>query len=208
MASRGCWICGLSALLPLFAAGCGGDSGGLAVATGESGASGTTLGNGSVVGAAGTLVLEAWGGPSGEVATDVPILEPGAGPQETCAAPLNDGACQLTSCKVGGVGSLVPGCGNFGPISASVGATTVHLTYDGIGYGTLYFPSSVTLGIGGTMTFHRGNAAAFRAFDVSATIPGARRNYRRRWTHHLNSELSELDDHESRFQRDPPVDPV
>jgi hypothetical protein len=55
---------------------------------------------------------------------------------------------------------------------ASVGTTTVPLTYNGIGYGAVYFPSSVTLGAGGTMTFHGGNGVHVPTFDVSATIPG------------------------------------
>jgi hypothetical protein len=57
-------------------------------------------------------------------------------------------------------------------MSASVGTTTVALTYDGTGYGTVYFPSSITLGTGGTMTFRGGNGAGVPTFDVSATIPG------------------------------------
>jgi hypothetical protein len=121
---------------------------------------------------AGTLVLQAFGGASGEVAAEVYAVldEPGFGPQETCAGPLDGGACQLTSCMQGGIGSGgYPGYGNFGPISASVGATTETLTYNGSGYPTVDFPSSVALGTGGTMTFHGGNVSTF---DVSATIPG------------------------------------
>jgi hypothetical protein len=57
-------------------------------------------------------------------------------------------------------------------MSASVGATTVALPYTGFGYPTQYFPSSVTLGTGGTMTFHGGNGADVPTFDVTATIPG------------------------------------
>ena len=181
--------------------GTSGDSGGLAgaagAAIGASGAGATTAGNVSAAGAtdestgegggggattAGggaadaergtTLILDAWGGPSGEVATDVQSLEPHIGPQETCDRPLNGGACQLTTCKEGGIGTAAPGYGNFGRISASVGAATVQLTYDGFGYGTVRFPPSVTLGTGGIMTFHGGNAAGVPAFDVSATIPG------------------------------------
>jgi len=183
MAWQNFWICGLSTLLPLLTAGCGGqaaqqptgasgDSGSLAGATGTGSAGGTTVGNTSAAGDIGTLVLDAWGGPSGKVATDVPLLEPGVGQQQTCAPPLDDGACELTSCKLGGIGSPGPGFGNFGPISASVGATTVQLTYDGVGYGTVYFPASVTLATGGSMTFHGGNAPGIPRFDVSATIPG------------------------------------
>jgi hypothetical protein len=73
---------------------------------------------------------------------------------------------------LGGIGSPGGGYGNFGPMSASVGATTEPLTYNGTGYGTVYFPSSVTLGTGGTMTFHGGNGASIPTFDVPATIPG------------------------------------
>jgi hypothetical protein len=57
-------------------------------------------------------------------------------------------------------------------MSASVGTTTVPLTYDGVGYGTVYFPPSITLGMGGTMRFLGGNGAGVPTFDVSATIPG------------------------------------
>jgi len=53
-----------------------------------------------------------------------------------------------------------------------VGATTVLLTYLGDGYGTTYFPDSVTLGTGGIMTFHGGNAADVPEFSVSTAIPG------------------------------------
>lgn len=121
---------------------------------------------------AGTLILQAFGGASGEVAAQVPLLEPGAGQQATCSGSLDAGACQLTSCTLGGVGTPGPGYGNFGPMSASVGRTTVPVTYDGTAYPTVYFPSSVTLGTGGIMTFHGGNGASVPAFDVSATIPG------------------------------------
>ena len=126
----------------------------------------------AATGDAGTLILQAFGGPSGEVAAQVPMLEPGVGQQKTCASPLVAGACQLTSCQLGGIGSPRPGYGNFGPISASVGTTTVPLTYDGVGYGTVYFPPSITLGMGGTMRFQGGNGAGVPTFDVSATIPG------------------------------------
>ena len=124
----------------------------------------------AVEGDAGTLlVLLAYGGTAGNVAAEIPLLEPGVGPQKTCAAPVAAGACELTSCQNGGIGSPEPGYGNFGPITASVGATSVALTYNGIGYPTEYFPSSVTLGAGGTMTFH---GSALYPFDVSVTIPG------------------------------------
>jgi hypothetical protein len=57
-------------------------------------------------------------------------------------------------------------------MTVSVGTTTLPLTYDGFGYGTVYFPSSITLGAGGTMTFLGGNGAGVPAFTVSAIIPG------------------------------------
>ncbi len=98
--------------------------------------------------------------------------EPGVGPQATCAAPVNAGACQLTSCQVGGIGSPAMGYGNFGPISATVGTTTVSLTYDGFGYPTVAFPSSIALGTGGIMKFHGGDGASVPTFDVAAIIPG------------------------------------
>jgi len=120
----------------------------------------------------GPLVLMAWGGASGDVAAAVDLIEPGVGPQETCAAPLDAGACELTSCQMGGIGSPRQGYGNFGPLSATVGTTTVPLLYTGFGYPTVYFPTSVTLGGGGTMRFTGGDGAAIPLFDVSATIPG------------------------------------
>lgn len=126
----------------------------------------------ATTGDAGTLILQAFGGPSGEVAAQVPLLEPVVGQQKTCASPLIAGACQLTSCQLGGIASPRGGYGNFGPMSASVGTTTVPLTYDGVGYPTVYFPPSITLGMGGTMRFHGGNGAGVPTFDVSATIPG------------------------------------
>ncbi len=115
----------------------------------------------------GTLLLQAFGGTAGEVAAQVPLLEPGVGQEAKCTAPMAAGACQLTSCTLGGIGSPGRGFGDFGPISASVGTTTVALTYDGTGYPTEYFPSSLTLGAGGIMTFRGGSV-----FDVSVTIPG------------------------------------
>jgi len=131
----------------------------------------SSTGDGST-GNGGTLILQAFGGPSGTVAAQVPIIEPGVGPQDVCAAPLDAGACQLTSCQVGGIGSPAAGHGDFGPISASVGTTTVAITYGGFGYGTVYFPSSITLGAGDIMKFHGGNGAGVPTFDVSAVIPG------------------------------------
>jgi hypothetical protein len=125
------------------------------------------------VGGGRTLTLEAYGGPSGHVAADVPLDEPGVGPQETCTGPINAGACHLTSCTgSGGFGNSVTGYGNFGPISVSVGTTTVPLTYGGFGYGTIYFPPSITLGTGGQMRFQGGDGVGVPRFDVSATIPG------------------------------------
>jgi hypothetical protein len=121
---------------------------------------------------AGTLILQAFGGPSGEVVAQVPMLEPDSGQQQTCTGPLDAGACQLTSCALEGIDNPLPGYGNFGPMSASVGGATVPITYDGFGYPTVYFPSSVTLGTGGTMTFHGGNGANVPTFDVSVTVPG------------------------------------
>ena len=120
----------------------------------------------------GPLTLQAAGGPSGEVTAEVIVNEPGVGQQATCADPLSAGACQLTSCQLGGVGSPAMGYGNFGPMSATVGTTTVALTYDGFGYPTVGFPSSIALETGGTMTFRGGNGAGVPTFDVAATIPG------------------------------------
>jgi hypothetical protein len=121
---------------------------------------------------AGPIELVAVGGPSGSVMAEVFFNEPGAGQQATCAAPVNAGACQLTSCQLGGVGDPVMGYGNFGPVSATVGTTTVPLTYDGFGYPTVAFPASITLGTGGIMKFHGGDGASVPTFNVSATIPG------------------------------------
>jgi hypothetical protein len=53
-------------------------------------------------------------------------------------------------------------------MSASVGTTTVLLTYDGTGYGTVYFPSSITLGTGGTTT-DGGAAIIDTSQDLSVT---------------------------------------
>jgi hypothetical protein len=120
---------------------------------------------------AGTIVLLAYGGAPGEVAADVAAVEPGAGQAATCATPLGAGSCRL--CQLAGaLDILLGGYGNFGPISVSVGTTTVPLTYAGIGYGTVDFPSSIALGTGGIMTFRGGNGAGVPIFDVSAIIPG------------------------------------
>jgi ABC-type glycerol-3-phosphate transport system substrate-binding protein len=45
----------------------------------------------ATTGDAGTLILQAFGGPSGEVAAQVPLVEPGVGQQETCSGPLDTG---------------------------------------------------------------------------------------------------------------------
>jgi hypothetical protein len=130
------------------------------------------LGGGSNNGVdAGTITLIATGGPSGSVTADVALDEPGVGPQETCAAPLVAGACQLISCQYGGVGSPSAGYGNFGPIAVTVGTTTVPLLYDRTGYPTVAFPAPTALGTGGTMRFRGGDGAGVPTFDVSATIP-------------------------------------
>jgi hypothetical protein len=146
----------------------GGD--GIGGVGGISGQGGSSAG-GSTAGT-GTLMLQAYGGPSGMVAADVPLNEPGVGQQETCT-PLVAGACQLLSCLNGGIGSPGRGYGNFGPISVSAGTTTVSLSYRDTGYPTVYFPPPVALGEGDTMTFRgEGNGAGVPPFNVSATIPG------------------------------------
>jgi hypothetical protein len=121
---------------------------------------------------AGTLVLVANGGASGQVSADVALTEPGVGQSESCGAPAKAGSCQLTTCTLGGIGSPGGGYGDFGPITASVGTTTETLTYNDDGYGTVDFPSSVTLGTGGTMIFQGGGSGSVPSFDVSVTIPG------------------------------------
>jgi hypothetical protein len=117
-----------------------------------------------------TLILIASGGASGEVGADVTFPDPGAGLQQTCTSPLVVGACQLTSCQGGGIGG--PLDYNFGPISVSVGTTTVQLTDKNGGYGTVDFPPSVTLSTGGVMTFRGGNNTGVPTFAVPVTIPG------------------------------------
>jgi hypothetical protein len=169
------------ATLPLLACGAkiagaptpGGDAGDAAPSmVTDSGGTPADTGTGTATGDAGTLLLQAFGGASGEVAAQVPLLEPGVGLEQACAGSVDAGACQLTSCQLGGIGSPGEGFGNFGPMTASVGTTTVPITYNGTGYGTVYFPPSVTLGVGGTMTFQGGNGASVPAFEVAATIPG------------------------------------
>ncbi|HVV48292.1 MAG TPA: hypothetical protein VHO06_01415 [Polyangia bacterium] len=117
-------------------------------------------------------MLVASGGPSGDVAADVTISSPGIGPQETCAAPVVAGACQFTSCQVGGIGSPGPDYDDdLGPITATVGTTTVALTQNLKGLGTVVFPAPVALGTGGIMRFQAGEGGMVPAFDVSVTIP-------------------------------------
>jgi hypothetical protein len=121
---------------------------------------------------AGTLTLQASGGPSGSVVAQVPSNEPDVGQQATCGAPVNAGACQLISCQFGAVDGPVPGHGDFGPIFATVGSTTMPITYSGTGYGTVDFPASVALETGGTMRFRGGDGVSVPTFDVAAIIPG------------------------------------
>jgi hypothetical protein len=128
--------------------------------------------HGATAADAGTLFIEAVGGPAGEVAAEVGLFESGVGSEKTCTRPLNSGACQLTSCEDGPIGDPAPGYGNIGPVSASIGTTTVLLTYDLEGYPTVAFPSSIALGEGGIMEFRGGNRGGVPAFDVTATIPG------------------------------------
>jgi hypothetical protein len=118
------------------------------------------------------LVLRAWGGGPGEVAAEVGLAEPGVGPEQTCTAPLNAGACQLTTCQNGGIGSPTSGYGNLGPIFASVGTTTLLFVYDFKAYTGVGFPSPIALGMGDSMAFHGGNGDDVPKFDVSAIIPG------------------------------------
>jgi hypothetical protein len=142
-------------------------------AGGTSSQCGVAQGGGpAYTGDAGILLLQAFGGPSGEVAAQVPIVEPGVGQELTCGSPQDAGACQLTTCQVGGIGSPGFGWGDFGPIVASVGSTTEPLTYCEIGYPTVDFPPSVTLGTGGTMMFHGGGSNGVPPFDVCIMIPG------------------------------------
>jgi len=136
------------------------------------GACGRTPGADPNTGAdAGVLTLEAFGGPFGSVAADVPLDEPGAAAHDGCGEPVVAGPCQLTVCQIGGPASPVPGYGDFGPLSATVGMTTMALSYNTIGYPTVDFPASVALGTGGVMTFHGGDGVSIPIFDISATIP-------------------------------------
>ena len=142
-------------------------------ATGDTGATGGTGATG-FTGAntdAAPLYLQAFGGPAGAVVAQVlPARSVMSG--DPCSAPIDAGACQLTSCQRRGPGLPVPDYGNFGPVVASVGSTEVPVTYDGYGYPTVGFPSSVALGTGGIMKFRGGDGVSVPAFDVSATVPG------------------------------------
>lgn len=121
----------------------------------------------------GPLGLVAVGGPAGSVMAQVFFNEPGVGQQPTCAAPMNAGACQLTSCQeFGAVGDPAAGYDNFGPISATAGTTTVALEYMGFGYPSVDFPASVALETGAAMRFHGGDGVSAPVFDVTVTIPG------------------------------------
>ena len=184
------WVCGTSVVLALSSVGCGGraeqnqtsvpesaGSSGITPASSGGSASSESGGTGSLeVGDTDAdkrpnfLVLDAWGGPAGKVSAGVEMTQPGVGPQATCDPPMNEGACQLTACVLGGIGSPSSGYGDFGPISASVGAATETLTYNGVYYLGAAFPES--LGTGGIMTFHGGNTAGVPEFNVSAIIPG------------------------------------
>jgi hypothetical protein len=120
------------------------------------------------------LVLQAYGGPAGTVSADVPIDGLGVGPNGSCASPITAGACVLTDCTFGSGGVAGPpsGEGDFGPMSATAGGTSVAITYSGEAYVAVDFPSSVSLGTGGTMTFHGEGGTTVPGFEVSATIPG------------------------------------
>lgn len=155
------------ACLPACVGAAGSTSGGNDAGSCQMGASSPTMaGLGAL---APDLVLAATGGGSGEVAASVPN---GGGPEQTCPS-TGDGACLLTWCQGCAIADPTLGAGNLGPMSASVGATTVPITYDGNnGYGAVSFPSSITLGTGGIVTFRGGNGCSVPAFDVSITIPG------------------------------------
>jgi hypothetical protein len=122
--------------------------------------------------AAAKLTLLAYGGPPGHVAAEVTFPEPGVGQVQTCGNPTVSGACTLTSCVLGGIGSPGGGIGNYGTVTASVGATTETLAYNIDGYPTTYFPSSLSLGEGAIMTFRGGNGGSVPTFDLPVTIPG------------------------------------
>jgi len=174
MMGRSRWVFGLSALLFLSASGCGGKASKYVMGMAD-GTAGADDGNAGAAGAnnAGPLYLEAWGGPAGKVAADVPLVDGRVGPQEACDAPLVDGDCQLTTCVSGGIASPAPGGGNFGPITASIDTVTIDLSYDRFGYPTVYFPPAIALGTGGIMTFRGGGTLGVPPFDVAVTIPGA-----------------------------------
>lgn len=157
--------------LLLACAACGKETTNPTTLEGEGGAGGATEGETTAEGLD-RILIEAWGGPSGRVATVVALEDPRVGPQFTCDAPQREGACQLTSCQTGGIASPAPGGGNFGPIVATAGEATVDLVYDRFGYPTVYFPAGVALGTGEAMRFRGGGKAGVPAFDVSAIIPG------------------------------------
>ena len=98
--------------------------------------------------------------------------EPGVGPESTCIAPQRAGTCTLTSCKLGPIGDPAGGYDNFGTIYASVGTTTVPITYGGFGYPVVDFPAPVSLAEGDTMSFRGGHGVGVPTFGVSAIIPG------------------------------------
>jgi len=175
-------------LLALSSAGCGGhaqqDRAVVLESAGNSGISTENSGGASSEGGTGTLAvgdsdadkrphtieLDAFGGPPGKVVANVSSGVPGD-EQQGCSTPLTGDACHVTMCPIRGIGLPAAGYGDVGPVSASVGSTTVTLAYNGFGYGTTYFPESVTLAAGGMMTFHGGNVAGVPEFSVSATIP-------------------------------------
>lgn len=121
----------------------------------------------------GTLVLQLFDGdPPGRVVVQVPQAA-GVAPVVTCTSLLSAGACQLTSCELGGSGNGGPGPpSNLGPVFATIGTTTLPVTYTGLSYGTAQFPQSVTLGTGDTVRFQGEDATGVPAFDVSVTVPG------------------------------------
>jgi hypothetical protein len=112
------------------------------------------------------------GGPAGNVHAEAGAYRPGFGSEDTCAPSLLAGSCSLTTCQLGPVPARVPGFGNFGPVSVTVGTTTESLTYEVTGYSVASFPASLALGTGDIMEFHGGDGVSIPKFDVSATIPG------------------------------------
>ena len=114
------------------------------------------------------LILQAYGGPSGQVGAEVLITEP-PDPNDPCNQ-MTVGACQLTSCQQYGVG--LPPSAFYGRISAAVGSTNEEIDDGEYGYPTVGFPSSVVLETGGVMTFHGDGGTTVPHFAVAATIPG------------------------------------